>query len=115
MSADRGYDYLDADPVFRSYIPNPHLKLFGCLGGYEDRVIRALRDRNYIGAIEMCCASAGSVNLEETEQTFRPFLGWLLSSREKVLQRKDGVEMTREEALVYLKDKEKENETNCDD
>ena len=108
ITARKDYDYEEASPIFSSYLPNPHLKLFSCLGGYEHRVIKALRDRNYIGAIEMCCASAGSVDLDETEQTFRPFLGWIMSSREKILRRKDGVDMTPEEALVYLIDKEKE-------
>ena len=107
LSCSRQYDYANADPIFKSYLPNPHIKNFACLGGYEHRVANALADRNYIAAIEMCCASAGSVNLAETEQTFRPFLGWLMSTREKVLRRKDGVDMTPEEALVYLIDKEK--------
>ena len=109
ISTSRGFDYESTDPIFKTYVPNPHLKLFSCLGGYESRVVRALRDRNYIGAIEMCCASAGSVNLDETEQTFRPFLGWVLSSREKILRRlEDGVDMTPEEALIYLVDGKKD-------
>ena len=93
--------------MFKSYVPNPHLKIFSCLGGYEYKIADELRNRNYIVAVEMCCASAGSVNVEETEQTFRPFLGWIMSSREKILRRKDGVDMTPEEALIYLIDKEK--------
>lgn len=110
LQSSRGYDYAMADPIFKSYLPNPHLELFACLGGYKERVMRALRDGNYVAAIELCCASAGSVNLEETDQTFRPFIGWILNSREKILHRKDGVEMTPEEALIYLIDKEKANE-----
>jgi len=109
------YNYETADPMYKSYLPNPHLKLFSCLGGYERRVIEQLYNRNYIGAIELCIASAGSVDLDETDQTFRPFLGWIMSSREKILRRKDGVEMTPEEALIYLIDKEKENETDQTD
>lgn len=112
VRTNSAYNYENADPIYKSYLPNPHLRLFSCLGGYKDRVMRALRDKNYIGAIEMCIASAGSVDLDETEQTFRPFLGWILSNREKILKRKDGVEMTPEEALIYLIDKEKINETN---
>ena len=112
VQSARGFDYQNADPLYKTYMPNPHLEIFACLGGYKNRVISALKNGNYISAIELCCASAGSINLEETDQTFRPFLGWLLSSREKVLRRKDGVEMTPEEALIYLIDKEKANETN---
>lgn len=111
IRTDSAYDYEFADPLYKSYLPNPHLKLFACLGGYKDKVMRALREKNYIGAIQMCIASAGSVDLDETEQTFRPFLGWILSSTEKILKRTDGVEMTPEEALIYLVDKEKVNET----
>ncbi|MBP5423892.1 MAG: hypothetical protein J6Y78_15780 [Paludibacteraceae bacterium] len=108
VSTDDCYDYVSADPMYTQYIPNPHLKRFACLGGYKDKVMRALRERNYIGAIELCIASAGSVNLDETTQTFRPFLGWVLTSNEKVLVTKDGKEFTPEEALVWLVDKEKE-------
>jgi hypothetical protein len=102
------YDYERADPMYKSCIPNPHLKLFDCLGGYKDKVMNAMLHRNYIGAIELCIASAGSVNLDETDQTFRPFLGWVLSSNEKILKTKGGVEMTPEEALVWLHDEVKE-------
>ena len=107
INCNRNYDYKAADPIFKSYMANPHIKLFACLGGYGGRIPKELRNRNYIGAIELCCASAGSVDLDETEQTFRPFIGFLMSTREKVLKRKDGVDMTPEEALIYLIDKEK--------
>ena len=110
VSTDDCYNYVDADPIFKDYMPNPHLKLFSCLGGYKDRVMHALADRNYIGAIELCIASAGSVNLDETTQTFRPFLGWVLNSTDKILVTKDGKEMTPEEALLWLIDKEKKDE-----
>ena len=105
------FNYLDVDPAFEDCLANPHIKLFSCLGGYKDRIRRELEKRNYIGAIELCIASAGSINLDETTQVFRPFIGWILNSRNKILRRKDGVEMTPEEALIYLIDKEKENET----
>lgn len=102
----KNYDYINADPIYKGYMPNPHLKFYECLGGYTARIKQAIRDRNYIAAIELCIASAGSVDLDETEQTFRPFIGYIMSSKEKVLRRNDGVEMTPEEALLYLIDKE---------
>lgn len=112
VSTSSGYDYENVDPVFKDYMPNPHLKIFECLGGYRDRIMPALRDRNYISAIEICIASAGSINLDEVTQTFRPFLGWILSSTNKIMQTQDGTAMTPEEALVWLIDnKEKDNAT----
>ena len=107
---DSDYRYLDDDPMFKDYLPNPHLKIFGCLGGYKDKVIRALADRNYVAAVNLCIASAGSINLDETTQTFRPFLGWLLNSKDKVIVTRDGTEMTPEEALLWLADREKKDE-----
>lgn len=104
------YDYVQKDASLESYMPNPHLNIHSCLGGYTTRISEAIQSGNYIPAIEMCVASSGSVNLDETDLTFRPFIGILLSSTKKVLRRKDGVEMTPEEALIYLIDKEKENE-----
>lgn len=101
----RGYNYTEADPVFKSCMPNPHLKFYECLGGYKTKIAQALKERNYISAIELCIASTGSVDLDETEQTFRPFIGYIMSSKEKVLRRKDGVDMTPEEALLYLVEK----------
>ena len=102
------YDYICADPMYKSYIPNPHIKNYECLGGYKDKVSKALFERNFIAAIELCIASTGSVNIEETEQNFRPFIGWIMSSTEKVLKKKDGTEMTPEEALLWLHDEVKE-------
>jgi len=107
-TANRDFDYIAADPIFKTYLPNPHLKIFACLGGYEDRIMDAMEKRNYIGAVELCCASAGSVDLDESDQTFRPFLGWIMTSREKILHRKDGEDMTPEEALVWLIDQKEQ-------
>jgi len=110
---DSGYNYVAADVRYKSYLPNPHLKIYACLGGYRDEIPEKLEQRDYIGAFEMAIASAGSVNLDETDNVFRPFLGYILSSDQKVLVRRDGTEYTPEEALLWLVDKkEKENETN---
>ena len=110
VTCEGRYNYTDYDPIFESYMPNPHIYYHACLGGYKDRVMQALKQRNYIGAIELCVASTGSVNLDETTMTFRPFLGQLLSSKQKVLINKEGQEMTPEEALVWLADQKKEEE-----
>ena len=104
LSCNSGYNYERTDPIFKDYLPNPHIKNFSCLGDYKRRVTDLLRAGNYIGAIEMCCASAGSVNLDETANNFRPMLGWLLTSDRKVLHCiPTGEDMTPEEALEYIK------------
>lgn len=101
------YDYVSKDPSLVDYMPNPHLDIHACLGGYRNRVPEAIRSGDLISAVDMCIASAGTVNLDETDITFRPFIGKLMASENKVLRRRDGVDMTPEEALIYLIDKEK--------
>ena len=103
VSTNSQYSYVSDGSFLDSYVPNPHLKLHTCLGGYTPEVMNALKDRNYILAFELCVASVGSVNLDETDLTFRPFIGMILSSNKKILSTKDGLEMTPEEALAWLK------------
>ena len=110
-TVNKNFDYIKADPLYKDYIPNPHHKIFSCLGGYEGRIPDALRKRNYIAAIELCVASASSIDIAESEQTFRPFLSWLMTSTDKVLIRSDGESMTPEEAFIWIVDKEKKEET----
>lgn len=104
-------DYVREDPTVKSYIPNPHINIYHCLGGYESAITESLRSYDYVYAIEECIASAGSVNLDETDNVFRPFLGWILNSTEKILVRKsDGAEMTPEDVLRDLINQKKAKE-----
>ena len=105
---DSSYNYTDVDSTFENYMPNPHIRLHSCLGAYKDQLMNALVERNYIGAAELCVASAGSVNIDETTQTFRPFLGQLLNNKHKVLVDNEGNEYTPEEALAWLKENKNE-------
>ena len=106
-----GYNYVMEDSIYKDYIPNPHLQQYACLGDFERRVVMALAEGDLVRAFELCVHSAGAVNLDETDQNFRPLLGWILTSENKVLRRYDGVDMSPSEALIWLIDKEKENET----
>ena len=108
FETNSGFNYEEVDPIYTNYLPNPHLKLFACLGQYHGRVVGALERGDMLTAFELCVHSAGSVDLDEVEQTFRPFIGWILKSDRKILRRNDGVDMTPGEALLWLVDKEKE-------
>ncbi len=106
-TVNKNFNYIEADPMYKDYIPNPHHKIFACLGGYEGRIPDLLAKRNYVAAVQLCIASASSIDIAENEQTFRPFLSWLMTSKNKVLIRNDGENMTPEEALIWIIDKEK--------
>ena len=107
VTCDRSYSYTNDDPTLKSYIPNPHVRFHGCLGQYKEAVMEELKTGNYMGAIELCIASAGSVNLDETALTFYPFLGQIMSSKEKIIHCKNGTDMTPVEALAWLKGEKK--------
>ena len=102
VTTESGYNY-DADPFYKTYLPNPHIKIHGCLGDFRPKIVSSLLERDYITAFELCIASAGSINLDEVDQTFRPFISYILNSNEKCLVMKDGTEVTPVEALEYLK------------
>lgn len=100
----RNYDY--PEYLLREYMPNPHLQYHSCLGSYRDAIRDALRNSNYIGAIEQCVASCQSINLAETGATFHPFMSNLCraSAKHKVLVDRDGKAYTPKEALKKLKE-----------
>ena len=111
FNTNSDFNYELEDPLYENYLPNPHLKLFGCLGQYHGRVIDRLAANDLETAMELCVYSAGSVDLDETIQTFRPMMGWIMDSDKKILRRFDGVDMTPKEALLWLiSRKEKEHE-----
>lgn len=110
--ATRHYRFDNGDsPIFRDRLCNPHLYNFGCMGTRRSETIRQeLRNRNYIGAFAAMSASVENVNMSEVSQNLRPFLGWILSSDKKIIRNLEtGEDMTPEEALVYLVDKEKKS------
>ena len=59
VRATGGYDF---GGEYNTYMPNPHIDQYSCMGGYERKINRFLESRDYIGALEQTCASARSLN-----------------------------------------------------
>lgn len=92
------------------YEENPHLRFYNCLGSYLPLMQEALQSSNFIQLLELCSASAKSMNFVEIGQTVFRFLGSLLSNRNKVIEYEDGTTMTPVEAMRKMKElKEAEN------
>lgn len=89
----------------KKYIPNPHLQIHACLGGYREPIRKRIREGNLMGALDQCIASAQSVNLLERTQTFDPFMKQVFNSNNKILVDNEGNEYTPLEALKKLKEK----------
>lgn len=102
-------DAVGSDPELSNAIPNPHYKLHTCLSSNRTYIDACLKDYDVVGAIESCLAATGNINIAETEYTFRPFVREVLMSKNKVIRRlTDGADLTPEEALLWLQQKEKE-------
>lgn len=87
------------------YMPNPHIERHHCLGGHGPAIMERLRQGDMILAIEQCIASAASINVGEVGPTFGPMLENIFSfGDKKILQNKDGVDMSPAEALNWLKE-----------
>jgi len=108
MNVFRGDNYAGVSEELMHCLTNPHFKLHGCPGSNREQVISCLRSADIISAIECCIAATGSVNIGETEMTFRPFIAEILSSKDRIIKRKDGVDMTPAEALLWLLKKQGE-------
>lgn len=102
MSAPMGQNLAENNSQLKDYITNPHFKIHGCPGRNKEQIIRCLKQGDVESAIECSVAATGSVNIDETEYTFRPFLQEILISKNKILQNTQGESMTPEEALLWL-------------
>lgn len=114
MQAYGSYDYGSTGDT---YLPNPHIHYFNCLGyDYPRYAAECIARGDIIGAIDQCIASAKSVNFEE-----RPTAGALIEHlygirempsgmSERYIELADGRIVTPKEAIAYLK-KQKEEES----
>ncbi len=60
-------DYIvrGSDGATETYIGNPHLKFYNCLGEYEYKINECLSQNRVIDAIQLCQMSASSINVAE--------------------------------------------------
>lgn len=87
---------------YEEYLTNPHQYFFACLGTFPNVINPALRNGDYITALEQCCISAGTINLAEANQTVRPFMEQVFNSDKKIIQMPDGSSRTPEEAYRWI-------------
>ncbi len=97
-------------PDAGNYLTNPHYKYHGCPGRNRDQIIDCLTRGDVIAAVECSIAATGSVNIGETEYTFRRMVQEILTSNEKIIHRFDGVDLTPAEALLWIAAKHKGEE-----
>ena len=103
MDAPRTDTFDTSNPALYNAVTNPHFRYHGCPGQNREQITQCLREADIVSAIECSIAATGSVNIAETDITFRPFVQEILSSTKKIIRRfEDNAELTPAEALLWL-------------
>lgn len=102
-----GNAHHDFGPEFADYMPNMHIQEFACLGsGHQSQLREAMLNRDYIGALNVCMASAANMSMEEVP-TGQHHMKYLLGNNcGKVIILPDGKEVTVKEAIKWLEENE---------
>jgi len=90
-------------PESLTYLPNPHIQRFGCIGGYASRFAKYMHNRDYVGAIDQAAVSARNLNFHDS--TVMETLAHALSHTAiKCIEDADGNLMTPKEAIKRLEE-----------
>lgn len=95
-------------PEFKGYRPNPHIDQYSCMGNYKPAINTALRNRDYITALEQCVASAKSLNFHDST-VMRNFIEQFTAnggSSYKAIELPDGTVVSPREAVKWIEAQE---------
>lgn len=107
VETSSGYHY---PTKYKNMLPNPHLQRHSCLGNFVDVIADAIKDNDYIRAIESCLASVSQINMAEGA-TFPRFVeSMFVSNCKKILVLPDGKDVTPAEAYQWLISQENKTE-----
>lgn len=83
------------------FLPNPHIDDFACVGEYSQLMEDAAIEGDYVGVLDICGQSAGSLNVNDYAVMER-FVESLEDTREKCIVFKNGERMTPNDAALKL-------------
>ena len=85
----------------KTYLPNPHIQQFGCIGTYAGRFQEYMQRKDYVGAIDQAAVSARNLNFYDS-----PVIGALAKDLSntaiKCMEKPDGSLLTPKEAIIEL-------------
>lgn len=103
----RDYSYNESCDT---YIPNPHIDRFSCLGNYERTMNERLMDNDAIGAIEQCISSCKSLNFSDST-VMEVFMDRMCSRdgyrHNKCIELPDGNIVDMKGAIEWMKEQER--------
>lgn len=106
----RDYHY---NENYDTYIPNPHIDRFSCLGNYERTMNERLADNDAIGAIEQCISSCKSLNFADStvmEIFMERMCGINGYRHNKCIELPDGSIVDMRGAIKWMKEQEAEDQ-----
>ena len=103
----RGYDYNESCDT---YIPNPHIDRYSCLGNYERTMNERLMENDAIGAIEQCISSCKSLNFSDST-VMEVFMDRMCGrdgyKHNKCIELPDGSVVDMKGAIEWMKEQER--------
>ena len=94
---------------FRTFMPNPHLDGFHCLGNHQKTINELLQKRDYVEAIEQCISSVKSLNWTDSAvmgMFMDTMYGDLASRNNKCIELPDGSIVNPMQAIAWLESQE---------
>lgn len=91
-------------PSLNTYMPNPHIQRYACMGNYLRNINTLLKESNYIAAFEQCIASCQSLNWLDgaVMSAFISYLDDAYSSNKKCFELPDGTLVSIKEVMQFL-------------
>ena len=97
-----GYDFPDR---FSSYLPNPHVNDYECLGTAREVINLALQNHDFISVIEQCIVAATNLNFGDStviKSFMKTMYGQSDKSNRTFIELPDGSTVTPAEALAWI-------------
>ena len=111
VTARGGYGF---GSEYVSYMPNPHLNKYECLGNYRQIFRDCMKNADYLRAVEQSVMATGSLNPGDTT-VMDYFLNKLLLDSNRTLELPDGSMVNAREATKWLVAQEKGTEGDVDE
>ena len=85
----------------QTYLTNPHIQQFGCIGTYAGRFQEYMQRKDYVGAIDQAVVSARNLNFYDSS-VIPTFARDLSHTSIKCIEKSDGTLLTPREAIAEL-------------
>lgn len=92
---------------FSTYLPNPHIQGYGCMGAYRKIINDLLLDGDYVGAVVQCEASCNSLNWGDYA-VMGNFMDRMYYDDTQCFELPDGSCVNQREAVKWLNEQEEQ-------